>query len=366
MTLQDIGKYIDDLMEERPIPVSDVLSAIQLCARIARPIDLDVITKLANLSGVMDEQISAPAIFSLIAWQIEGLKKLFEIVLTGFNSDIAQAIIFYIAAGQDIKQLKVPCVPDGWHEGCNITITKDVSSMAQVLVRRMVIDQSVDKPLRHRLLNNLALQDSFKTLPGSFSMVDYFFESLIDNRISINSHLLEEFKRILDSRPTREEDLHQFLFDNPILLDPLALEIRSKHELGSEYITDFVVRRANNEYVVVEIEKSTDEIFTRKGVFHSNLTEAVSQVRDFQLWINDNIAYAQSRLPAINRPKGLLVIGRESQLTKGLRRKLDEENYSRRGHISIVTFDDLLNQAKAIYDNMLNKPIMYKGKKRTD
>jgi hypothetical protein len=103
------------------------------------------------------------------------------------------------------------------------------------------------------------------------------------------------------------------------------------------------VRRITNEYVLIEIENSTDRLFTQDGSFSSHLMKAIAQVRDFQAWVSDNIAYAQTKLPGIRHPEGLVVIGRRNELSPSMDRRLAEENFSRHGHIRIVTFDDLLD-----------------------
>ena len=77
------------------------------------------------------------------------------------------------------------------------------------------------------------------------------------------------------------------------MLDPFVTVLYTKQELGSDFITDFIVRRINDQYVLVEIENSTDKLFNQTGVFSSELNTAVGQVRDFQAWVSDNIAYAQ-------------------------------------------------------------------------
>jgi hypothetical protein len=133
--------------------------------------------------------------------------------------------------------------------------------------------------------------------------------------------------------------------------------------LGDDFITDYVVRRINNEYLIVEIENSTDQLFNQNGQFSAALTGAVGQVRDFQGWISENIAYARTKLPDIRHPDGLVVIGRRRDLHPEMVRRLEEENFSRRGHIKIVTYDDLLTQASTIYKNMLMRPASFTGKK---
>ncbi|HHV63162.1 MAG TPA: DUF4263 domain-containing protein [Firmicutes bacterium] len=98
-----------------------------------------------------------------------------------------------------------------------------------------------------------------------------------------------------------------------------------------DFITDFVIQRINNEYIVVELESSTDRLFTQKGSLTSGLTEATGQVRDFQSWITDNLAYAQTKLPGIRHPEGLIVLGRRDELDDSMSKRLDEENLGRRG-----------------------------------
>ena len=41
----------------------------------------------------------------------------------------------------------------------------------------------------------------------------------------------------------------------PVLIDPLAAKVIDRQRLGLELTTDFVVRRLDNEYLLVEIEK---------------------------------------------------------------------------------------------------------------
>jgi hypothetical protein len=85
-------------------------------------------------------------------------------------------------------------------------------------------------------------------------------------------------------------------------------------------------------------------------------------VRDFQSWLTDNIAYARTKLPEISRPLGLVVIGRRMTLTPETNRSLEEENFMRHGHVRVVTYDDLINQARTIMNNILELPLRVKGK----
>ncbi len=112
----------------------------------------------------------------------------------------------------------------------------------------------------------------------------------------------------------------------------------------------------------MEIEKSSDKIFTKEGQFTAAVTKALSQVRDFQAWIAENIAYAQKKLPGIRRPEGLVVIGRNTEFEPIDTKRLSEENYSRRGHAKVITYDELLSQAHAVHQNLINLPMVLKAR----
>lgn len=56
------------------------------------------------------------------------------------------------------------------------------------------------------------------------------------------------------------------------------------------------------------------------------------------------------------------MIGRARDLDALKAERLDEENYSRRGHIKVVTYDDLLAQARTVHHNLVNRPVVLRAK----
>ena len=197
---------------------------------------------------------------------------------------------------------------------------------------------------------------------GVRSQIDYLLSLILDNRLSLSASTIGKLETAVDSLPSREEELQKLLTENPVLLDPFVIDLYSKFQLGSDFITDYVIKRTNNQYVLVEIENSTDKLFNRNGSFSSSLMEAVSQVRDFQAWISDNLSYAQKKLPEIKHPEGLVVIGRSTTLSDIEKKRLAEENHSRRGHIKIVTYDDLLATARSVHKNIVERPAVITSK----
>ncbi|GMQ83221.1 MAG: hypothetical protein BMS9Abin05_2711 [Rhodothermia bacterium] len=182
------------------------------------------------------------------------------------------------------------------------------------------------------------------------------FASLDPNAVTRErfGELLRNFEELLDSSPDREEELHQFLKLHPEMLCPTHIRMWSKLSLGPRD-TDFVFREPSNEYLLVEIEKSIDPLFTRKGEIHHKLKHAQGQVLDWQRYLEDNLGYAQHELGLTGisaNPKLLIVIGRSEMLDKDNRRILTTI-HNQSPKLRIMTYDDILLNARAVIENLV-------------
>lgn len=164
---------------------------------------------------------------------------------------------------------------------------------------------------------------------------------------------LQEYKRLLDSDPEREEVLQIFLKENPFLLCPTYTRMWPKLAIGA-CKTDFVFRDATGDYLLVELEKSTHRLFLQGGDRTAELRHAQDQVSDWKRYIEDNPATVRTELGLTgisSNPRSLIVIGRSSTLTQEGRRKLQTfENDSPKN--KIMTYDDLFESTKAIIENL--------------
>ena len=168
------------------------------------------------------------------------------------------------------------------------------------------------------------------------------------------SVLLAEFKSLLDANPDREQVLQSFLQENPLLLSPTHVRMWPKLALGAT-ITDFVFRDANQEYLLVELERSTLQLFRQDGHATADLTHATGQIVDWKRYLEDNLQTVQRELGLDGitpNPNGLVVIGRSQSLLPRDRRKLRTmTNESPR--LRVMTYDDVYENAKAVMENLL-------------
>jgi hypothetical protein len=157
---------------------------------------------------------------------------------------------------------------------------------------------------------------------------------------------------ILLKRDPKEEEVQRYLTENPSLLSQSAVSIRPKVKLGSEHVTDFVIERVEQEYVLVEIERPGHALFTRQGDPTKELTHAQRQVEDWLDWVSDNKEYARRHiLPGINEPEGWVIIGLRSRLDKKSKKALARRNRELT-RIRLLTFDDLISEAKSYVSNL--------------
>ena len=180
--------------------------------------------------------------------------------------------------------------------------------------------------------------------------------SVIDDagRKQIFLNVLSQFKLLLDT-VSNEEEVQDFLKNNPVLLYPAYSRVEAKFKLGKDYITDFVFvvqTRHGKEWVLVEIERPNKELFTQDGRVSHKFTQAQNQLLDWELWVEKNQVYLQQDFPGIRRPVYHLVIGRNIEMTSDEREKL--RTLEKPNHV-YSTYDDIVEQFETLINRMFSR-----------
>jgi len=362
--MTELKEKISEYSDKRPIPVGKIAEAIAKSTLTLEDNDYQTILYLAQLDDLFDEYFSSPAMSALPGWGERGIDQLLEFAFDD-NKKLktrsrALEVMLVVSRGMVPKSRNIKYLEPCWDEVKKYDLSQELANYCLFSLRERLLIAFEDEYEKSNLLYFLGTMAQFSGtgIGGDMEDLDYFLSLIIDNQLILNLSTIQKFEDLINSSPKHEEKLQQFLTGHPVILDPFVSELFTKQKLGSDFITDYVVKRTNNQYVLVEIENSTDKLFNQNGSFTSSLIEAISQVRDFQAWISDNLAYAQKKLPEIKHPEGLVVIGRGCNLNKMQKKRLAEENYSRRGHIKIVTYDDLLETANSVYKNIIERPLV--------
>lgn len=166
---------------------------------------------------------------------------------------------------------------------------------------------------------------------------------------------VDQLTQALDAA-RREEDIQQFLQDNPkLLIQHLGgghgRWVIPKQRLGAEHVTDFLIAEKHSfghEWQAIELESPLKPMFNKSGDPSQYLAHAIRQIQDWRSWLIQNQNYA-SRLrsesglgltdisPSL---QGVVFIGRRSKLnarTTALRRQMVSDL-----NIRIHTYDYLI------------------------
>ena len=233
-------------------------------------------------------------------------------------------------------------------------LTADTIWAALDAVNQFAVEARTNPTLFRDIVSFLASSYQIRAF-GSMDGVglDDFYDMMMSGAIKLSRALLQQFDAMIQQE-LQEEEYQVFLKEHPVFLDALAADVIPKQKLGIETVTDFVLRRYDNKYILVEIEKPQDRFFTRANHFTSCFTHAFGQVLDFQQWVDSHGEYAKTHMPGISSPRGLLVMGRRTDLTEKNRGKLHRFS-TNSSAIEIVTFDDLLWNATSLYEAILRK-----------
>ena len=162
---------------------------------------------------------------------------------------------------------------------------------------------------------------------------------------------MAEFESLLAEHANHESAFQSFFCTHPQLLDPMAVQVWSQPDFHGGYEPDFIFRRADNSYVVVEIECPGKMLMTKAGQLSSQTLHAEKQALEYENFLSQRVMEVRHHFPGFNRAECLVVVGMESHLSDIQRQGLQMAN-SKRQHIRIVGFDWLLNRAKAVIANV--------------
>lgn len=154
------------------------------------------------------------------------------------------------------------------------------------------------------------------------------------------------FARMLNDSELNERDLHDFVFENPLILTAYGISIQSEVRLGNTYRIDLVIRKGGlqEQVTLIELEHHRHEIFTASGQPRAEITHAIQQVQDWIRWLRENptdpFTLSLDGIP----PKGLVVAGRSKDFIDDHRSRLAHLNSN--NFVTVITYDELLDRLR--------------------
>jgi hypothetical protein len=304
-----------------------------------------------------DIWLQEPCVYTLLAYGVPGVEAMYRMAMGSSRGlfDARRALVA-VANGDSRSVMEVVSrtaryMEDALHHRLlarvGATLADDnVKSAALRLLGDTIRAIVTDPKRRHEIT----------TFIGTFGTnEDLVWDLLTKSILNITNADLQRLQELVD-QDLDEREYQVFLEGHPVILDPVASSIVPRQALAEVHATDFVIRRLDDEFTLVEIEKAKDRLFTDYPQPSASLSHALAQVFQWFSWVEDNIAYAQTHgFPGIHAPKGIVVIGRNADLSAAQRRMLRQMNDLLYPRIRIMTFDDVISSARHVLNNLTQR-----------
>jgi hypothetical protein len=169
--------------------------------------------------------------------------------------------------------------------------------------------------------------------------------------LRFGSSALDEYRGLIESSPDSEPAFQAFFCRYPQMLDPMAVEVWSQPNFHGALEPDFVVRRADNTYLVVEIECPAKRLVTKGGQLSAETTHAEKQAVEYESFLSSRVIEARHHFPSYRRADCLVLVGIEATLKPDQVEVLEQANH-RRQNIRIAGFDWLHSRAATLVENV--------------
>lgn len=291
-------------------------------------------------------EIKFPSASCLVFWGEAGLKALVDganATPASKNISLCVRILSTVASGQPISELSF--IRDGRvAEKIRIKYVNldGIDEIARVLLTQFVLSRESD--------DDVASLGSGLQVVDDMGAAKELFAAMSARWLAVGEPVLREFERLIVEHPADEPAFQRFLTEYPQILDPMAIQVWPQPSLlGSRY-PDFLVRRADNSYLVIEIECPAKSL-VKGGQASAAVTHAEQQVTDYRDYLMRRHQDAIQHFPHFNDPDCLVVTGLQRELDENQMAVLTHVN-RHRVRLRIAGFDWLVERARNIATNI--------------
>lgn len=287
------------------------------------------------------------AAYALLAWKEKGLETLHELAYSPgsiHNFSISTELLSAIAAGEVPKSHA--------HDDISAIVKKAIGDP-------QCFSAKADQLLKKVIRESHHGEDAIFRLSSLFSFSSREDEARIQRVISAVSPLwlavgqpvIDRYLALLLTHADDERVFQSFFEENPLMLDPLAVRVWSKPDFHGKKEPDFIVKRADNSYLIIEIETPSKQLVTREKQLGAKVTQAVTQAMEYRSFLLERYQQAELTFPDFSPPEALVIIGLENELTEEERLVLRREN-EHRAHLKVIGFDAVSDRLQAIVKNL--------------
>ena len=297
-----------------------------------------------------DLEITYPTYCALCCWGIDGLRSIEEISLIGKRVCHRSAAITLFASisetSQVLESISLP-VDQGLLRIVNNNLkSNDLSKFSQEILGRMIRKIPIDE-----VLNPISQSFIQIYMNDNHQLSRAIVGALSSRWLEFGPVVLDKYEQLLRAEAVTEAAFQKFFETYPQFLDPYAIEVWAKPDFHGLLEPDFLIRRTDNTYLIVEIEKPSKMLVTKSNQLASVATQAEQQALDYRAFLDERAAQARVHFRNYSSADCLTVIGLEGKLNDSQSKALRLVNENR-GKSKIVGFDTLLKRSESIVQNV--------------
>ena len=115
--------------------------------------------------------------------------------------------------------------------------------------------------------------------------------------LAVSIPTIEAFKDLLQHHPDDEPRFQAFLERNPQLIDPMSFEVWARPDIHGAKEPDFLIRRTDGSYLVVEIETPSKPLITGSNKLAADATHAIAQATDYASFLLERLPGIRQHFP---------------------------------------------------------------------
>ncbi|MFM9850224.1 MAG: Shedu anti-phage system protein SduA domain-containing protein [Hyphomicrobiaceae bacterium] len=177
------------------------------------------------------------------------------------------------------------------------------------------------------------------------------FAALSARWLAVSTPVLQRYEAMIRNTPDSEPKFQEFLTQHPQLLDPMVVTVWPQPNLFGAKFPDFVLRRIDDSYLIIEIETPAKRLITKDGNISSLAVHAERQVTDYQSYLGQRPIEVRASFPNFQEADCLVVCGLENKLSPKQKNALRDVNRTRH-RVRLVGFDWLAERARSIAQNV--------------
>lgn len=260
-----------------------------------------------------DLEESAPGILAMACWGEAGFDRIKEIAISQRSSKKSSSALktfSLLAAGAEIDPITFFVVHQRFLEYARVLLKPN--EILKISARKALYD----------FVHATNTDDFLIPLGVAFTQIAFadqraaeeLVNALATKWLKFGPNTIAQYIVSCSVEANNEPFFQKFFEEYSQILDPMVSQVWSEFDLQGMLRPDFVVRRSDDSYLIVEIECPSKKLMTVQNQLSTDAIHAEKQTMQYKEFFAERLRETRSIMPFFSDPECLIVIGMENEL----------------------------------------------------